>query len=228
MPRRRRPQVHIHTTPVSYYLNTGLLRKYTYDPIPIWPVYERYFSEPVTIADSFYVGRLFNTYRVVQHDPYAMYSCRQTLLAALNNGNEVYLHSTIHTDTSIGHLHTYQWEYYVWMYTGRDNLCPMLFPILTPEDTTLHHGDTLSVGSASLLDRLTGVMPNPASGSAKVVSSLGIKEVEVYNAAGDLMLRRQAEGLSHKLDTRDWPSGTYLLRIATPQGTATKKLLVRH
>ena len=224
-------KVHIHTTPVTYYLNTGL-RRYSEPEImlPIIPMYERYFTEPVTIADSFYVGRLFHSHRYagISASGGPLYTTRPVLLSALSKGtHDAYVRIVIRCDTTVGHLHTYDPDYYVWVYRGGNEFCPLLFPILTPEDTTSHSGgDTLSAGSATLTERLTGVMPNPATDKAKVVSSLGIKEVEVYNAAGDLVIRQRADALSLTLDTRGWPAGTYVVRIATPAGIAVKKLVV--
>ena len=70
------------------------------------------------------------------------------------------------------------------------------------------------------------VTPNPASGEVTVRCGEPMATVAVYNAAGDLVHRQQADGLSTTLDTRPWPAGIYLLRITTGSGTATKKLVV--
>ncbi len=130
---------------------------------------------------------------------------------------------------------------------------PYIFPILTPApdttvissdttamgdtlivcDTTIIGGDTivnydtiLTVGQADLLQRLTGVMPNPAAEKARVVSSFGMSMVKVYNASGALVHTQRADGLYVDLDVSRWPAGTYLVRIHTPQGIATKRLVV--
>ncbi|MCR5588994.1 MAG: hypothetical protein K6F72_05210 [Bacteroidales bacterium] len=53
--------VHLNHTPVSYYLDLGLAKTSPPDEMyPPIPMYERYFSAPITVADSFYVG---NRYR---------------------------------------------------------------------------------------------------------------------------------------------------------------------
>ena len=94
-------------------------------------------------------------------------------------------------------------------------------------DTIINYDTLLSIPDRSLLGRLTGVMPNPAAETAKVVSSFGLTEVEVFNLAGERIhtLRLPDTPLTATLDVRRWPSGTYLLRIRTPQGTAVKKLV---
>ncbi len=101
-------------------------------------------------------------------------------------------------------------------------------------DTIIHH-DTivvfdilLSIREVSLLQRLTGVTPNPATETAKVVSSFGISYIEAYDIAGQKVneLRFTSPSLSATLDVRRWPAGAYILRIHTPLGIAVKKLNV--
>ena len=40
-------------------------------------------------------------------------------------------------------------------------------------------------------------------------------------------MHHEASGLQATLDVASWPAATYLLRITTPMGTVTKKLIVR-
>ncbi len=96
-------------------------------------------------------------------------------------------------------------------------------------DTIVTYDTILGIDDHGLLGRLTGVMPNPAAETAKVVSSFGMSRVEVYNLAGERVheVRVPDGSLSATLDLRRLPAGAYLLRIHTPQGVATKKLTVR-
>ena len=96
-------------------------------------------------------------------------------------------------------------------------------------DTIVTYDTILGIDDHGLLGRLTGVMPNPAAETAKVVSSFGMSRVEVYNMAGERVhdVRVPDGSLSATLDLRRLPAGAYLLRIHTPQGVATKKLTVR-
>ena len=99
-------------------------------------------------------------------------------------------------------------------------------------DTIIHY-DTITYSlfapETGLLGRLVGVMPNPAGSTAKVVSSFGLTMVEAFNMAGERLctLRMPDAPLTATLDVSRWPSGAYLLRIHTPQGVITKKLMVR-
>ena len=244
----RSTPVHLRSTPVNYYINffPSMTR-----PSCIVPIYERYFDTPATVVDSFYagmtvVGRDMNTespdYHKLLWPPAAMAYIRadsntNNFLMGYNPGTGQVWHRTTHDNV-----------YYM--------LFPILTPnpdtnstadtttlssdttylgdTLIVTDTVIIGGDTivttdtiLSIQNGTLLDRLTGVMPNPAVGTARVVSSFGMSMVEAYDMSGTLVHRQKADGLATTLDVRHWPTGTYLLRIHTPQGTAVKKLVVR-
>ena len=119
---------------------------------------------------------------------------------------------------------------------------PLIFPILTPPDTTpsnpidtthvdTTHIDTTHVDTVGidvrLVERYTGLQPNPAAERVQVLSSFGLQHIEVFNAAGTKVQEQKATGYSATLDIRALPAGPYLVRIATPSGTVTKKLLVQ-
>ena len=244
--------VHITVTPITYYLDLGLVDGTPrHRPLPILPVYERYFSEPVSVVDSFYVGK---SLRTCKRGSIHSYTNMSVISFGLNNGTSAQSMVMFHASPVIEHQ--YEPEYYEWDYPAvtREDI-RLLFPILEPNptpdttvvsdttylgdtlivtDTVIIGGDTiittdtiLSIQNGSLLDRLTGVMPNPAVGTARVVSSFGMSMVEAYDMSGTLVHRQKADGLATTLDVRHWPTGTYLLRIHTPQGTAVKKLVVR-
>ena len=96
-------------------------------------------------------------------------------------------------------------------------------------DTTVLYDTILGIGQPSLPDRMTSVMPNPANERVKVLSSIGMSEVDVYDMSGRKVkeVRMPSGTLTTTIDTREWPSGAYVLRIKTLQGIATKKLAVR-
>ena len=104
-----------------------------------------------------------------------------------------------------------------------------------PTDTTAV--DTTAAIPTSHLSPLTShltIRPNPASDEVTLLSSYGITAVEAYNAAGTLVFSSRDNSSVHRLsdhalslDLSSWPRGSYLLRIHTPAGTTTKKLLVQ-
>ena len=71
------------------------------------------------------------------------------------------------------------------------------------------------------------VAPNPATTTVTIKSDMHILQVEAYDAVAKKVYGLYTDSETITLDVRRWPSGTYLLRIHTPQGTAVKKLVVR-
>ena len=71
------------------------------------------------------------------------------------------------------------------------------------------------------------VVPNPANGQVEITSSHLVTRIEAYDEGGKQMLDREVFGPTVTFDVTTWPAGTYLLRITTPLGAVTKKLLVR-
>lgn len=95
-------------------------------------------------------------------------------------------------------------------------------------------GDSISVVVTSsaglpqtaLADNIV-LTPNPASGRVDVTSGVELFRIEAYDDKGCLTETCNVSGHKATLDVSFWTSGTYLLRITTPMGTVTKKLLVQ-
>ncbi len=277
IPIGERLKVHMHVTPIAYYLDMDAYTIYGNDRHPVIPMYECYFHTPVVVADSFYVGRECHACR---YDPEYNGTTMPILLARIgpapSDNVYVYQHSCDQFYSPSPLYPPYDTNTLSWIYET-DNYeftrrIPLLFPILTPpppigrdttsagtdtisvgdtvivfdtvivSDTTIIDNDTiitydtiitadtiLSINNAGFLDRMIGVMPNPAAETARVVSSFGIVRVEAFNAAGVRIqdIKVGDGSLAANLDVRKWPDGTYILRIHTPYGVATKKLAVR-
>jgi hypothetical protein len=86
----------------------------------------------------------------------------------------------------------------------------------------------VAIRQTDIVYRYTAVAPNPALDRATVTSSFGISRLEAYDAQGRLVYdSHNLSTFSFQLSTVEWPRGTYLLRITTPLGPTTKKLIVR-
>ena len=235
-------KVHIKTTPISYYLDMGFhsqeLPPQYYEPFPF---YERYFDAPVTVTDSFYIGRYFHAHRF--------------LYSGLHNTRSIILFNLMDYHTYIPIRMAEHWDpsgtnmtdttRFKWCFMEPENCWsdeyPLIFPILTPNPDTTDNGrdtivggdttrvdpDTLGIQSVELLKRYTSVQPNPATETAKVISSFGLTRIEAFNSAGDRVYDAPHTGLTATLDVSRWPAGTYILRLHTPAGTVGKKILVR-
>ncbi len=78
----------------------------------------------------------------------------------------------------------------------------------------------------TVLDRYTNIRPNPAADVVTVASELGLRRIEIHNARGILVYSEPAGSSATTIDLRGWPSGQYLVRIETPSGATTKRLVV--
>ena len=199
------------------------------DIVEVHPVWEAYFNEPYTVKGSFYLAATSTCFRqnfrpsapdfiTYDHWPWMMVG---------------FLPDYINMDYM-----TQPWPEKVCSYitdTGWvcDSMPTMLFffPILTPNPADTAAADTTVVDTVGIaqrmLERYTGLQPNPAAERVQVLSSFGLTGVEVYNAAGIKVQEQKATGYVATLDVGALPAGPYLVRIKTPNGTATKKLLVQ-
>ena len=69
--------------------------------------------------------------------------------------------------------------------------------------------------------------PNPAKETVNIVAEDDIQNVTVVNLMGQTVARHETHGTRRfVLVTNDYPSGVYLLKIATKKGIATRRLVV--
>ena len=222
--------LHMRDTPVSYYMDVDKVVKPLVswlppEEIPVFPIYEVYYDSSFTVTDSFFVGITNNHYHLDRSGQF------YTSVPIDINGAAPYPYDPKEDDVMAGNKRTSdgKWVFYE---TG---VHLFLYPIIALCDTTqadtnivdTTHVDTVVVRLPEFMGRYVSVSPNPATGSAEVLSSFGVSRVEVFSAAGQKVMDRKAEGLKATLDLSNLPSGTYLLRIHTPQGVTTKKLLVK-
>ena len=104
--------------------------------------------------------------------------------------------------------------------------------VVNPGDSVIvNPGNSLSIiRQDDLIYRYTSLQPNPASDKVKVLSSFGISCIEAYDLRGRLVYTntfKHSHIHTFSLDVSSWPRGTYLLRILTPAGPTTKKLLIQ-
>jgi hypothetical protein len=90
-------------------------------------------------------------------------------------------------------------------------------------------GDTVSSPisiQTTLLEKYTHLMPNPANDVLTIFSSFSMKRIEVYSMNGVMVESMDCEGVSTQLTVGDYPKGVYIVKLYTPKGVATKKLVV--
>ena len=115
------------------------------------------------------------------------------------------------------------------------NTCQMyLFPIFAETDSTLGDGinfDTNDTTDMSLynatVDRYSNIYPNPAKDIVTVQSSFKVKEIEIHNALGQVVLRKEGNQNIETIEVNSLEKGTYIVRIKTQRGFANKKLVIK-
>ncbi len=111
------------------------------------------------------------------------------------------------------------------------NTCQMyMFPIFAETDTTLGDGtypDTNVCLYDVNVDRYSNVYPNPANDIVTVQSSFKIREIEIHNSLGQVVLRKEGSQNIETLDVSILESGVYVVRIKTQRGFANKKLIIK-
>ena len=226
-------QFYIKDAEVAYYMamNKRDMRRPDSTLKP-FPVYELFFDNPVAVKDTFYIGFNFETnYKYLDPTLGRVYNYKYTM--TLNGLEQAWVTGRRDTVT-IAQRRTEESLYYdqgTWLI--RTRIAPQtmyfLYAITEPGDGTSGGSGsdtTLTITASDAAARYVSVQPNPAVDEARVLSSLGMEGIEAYNAGGQKVYEGKAEGLEATLDVKGWPRGTYLLRITTPMGTVTKKLLV--
>ena len=231
----RESRLHLRDSAVSYYLAAdrwdftnyrpdGSLGKF--DPIP---VYELFFEQPVSVCDSFYIGFFFDKdimlYDSISRRQYYPYRYHMAALGfkSFKGRAEPIVYAQRFRPDNVNHPGD-------WLFIRNATEYLYMYAITEPGDGTSGGGSgsdtTLTITASDAAARYVSVQPNPAVDEARVLSSLGLRGIEAYNAGGQKVYEGKAEGLEATLDVKGWPRGTYLLRITTPMGTVTKKLLV--
>ena len=227
-------QFYIKDAEVAYYMAMNKRDLFMPDStLKPFPVYELFFDSPVAVKDTFYIGFNFET-NCRYHDPTLGRVFNYKYTMTLNGLLPAWVAGRRDTVT-IAQRRTEESPNYdqgTWLI--RTRIAPQtivfLYAITEPGDGTSGGGSgsdtTLTITASDAAARYVSVQPNPAVDEARVLSSLGLRGIEAYNAGGQKVYEGKAEGLEATLDVKGWPRGTYLLRIQTPMGTVTKKLLV--
>ena len=92
----------------------------------------------------------------------------------------------------------------------------------------VHNGITIGINTVNNSpDDGILLRPNPADRQVTVSAPLPLKHVEVYDLAGRMVEAHQPSGTALQIDLKAYPTGTYLVKVTTSNGTVTKKLVVR-
>lgn len=81
--------------------------------------------------------------------------------------------------------------------------------------------------SATELDALSYVYPNPAKDEVMIASSIKMNKVEIFNMVGQKVYETNVNGNSTTVNVSDFTSGSYVAKIYSESGVATKKVVVK-
>lgn len=81
--------------------------------------------------------------------------------------------------------------------------------------------------SATELDALSYVYPNPAKDEVMIASSIKMNKVEIFNMVGQKVYETNVNGNSTTVNVSNFTSGSYVAKIYSESGVATKKVVVK-
>ncbi|MEE1272150.1 MAG: T9SS type A sorting domain-containing protein [Bacteroidales bacterium] len=216
---------------------------FTYANTPNCTYLEYYFSNPVNVNGLFYIvedatnisTRL--SYVMFTKDCYFEYP--SLVRTAEDTIETPWMEWVQHPYNNIYYLQTPEIIFGTYQYWSNGlapipNTCQMyFFPIFAETDSTLGDGinfDTNDSTDMSLynatVDRYSFVSPNPASDIVTVQSSFKVREIEIHNALGQVVLRKEGSQNIETIDVSNLQSGAYIVRIKTQRGFANKKILI--
>ena len=216
---------------------------FTYANTPNCTYLEYYFSNPVNVNGLFYIvedatnisTRL--SYVMFTKDCYFEYP--SLVRTAEDTIETPWMEWIQHPYNNIYYLQNPEIIFGTYQYWSNGvaaipNTCQMyFFPIFAETDSTLGDGinfDTNDSTDMSLynatVDRYSNVYPNPAKDIVTVQSSFKVREIEIHNALGQVVLRKEGSQNIETIDVSNLQSGAYIVRIKTQRGFANKKILI--
>ncbi|MFW5705683.1 MAG: T9SS type A sorting domain-containing protein, partial [Bacteroidota bacterium] len=83
------------------------------------------------------------------------------------------------------------------------------------------------VGVNELTSGTTAIYPNPASDFVNIQSPAGIKQVTIMNNVGQVVYNKAMEMSEIRVNTADFETGVYVVRVQTASGVVTEKLIIQ-
>jgi len=77
------------------------------------------------------------------------------------------------------------------------------------------------------LNQLTYIYPNPANEQIMIASSVKMDKVEIYNIVGQKVYDQNVNGNSISVNTAEFATGQYVVKMYTESGVSIKKMMVK-
>ena len=146
------------------------------------------------------------------------------------------------TNTSTGHPTTYAWTFTGGTPSSSALQTPPTITYSTPGDfdvklvVTNDYGSNtkiqtgyVHVGGVGINEHSrtsVSIFPNPASAFTNITANGNIREVQVFNLVGQVVLSQTIGSKSATLNTSALPTGVYSVKVTLNEGSVTKKLVV--
>jgi hypothetical protein len=102
--------------------------------------------------------------------------------------------------------------------------------VMIDSNVCTNYTDTLNMQVVGLVEANTidlNIYPNPANEAIYFVGDYSVNEVSFYNTSGNL-IKQMADKSMQSCSIKDLPNGLYMVKIATKQGTAIRRIMVIH
>jgi len=98
-------------------------------------------------------------------------------------------------------------------------------PVIT--DPSIFSIDVSAGVEEGLVDSQVRIFPNPSTGSVYIESESPINMFTVHGTDGRLILTEQGKGLKQQYHMPQLKQGMYLIKVSTPNGIVTQRLMIQ-
>ena len=74
-------------------------------------------------------------------------------------------------------------------------------------------------------EKSVDVFPNPANSEVNINCGYKIKSLQVFDEQGKLLFEKEINAYNYQINLENYPTRTYLIRVQTNSGQATKKVI---
>ena len=180
---------------------------------------ERFFDTPVNIKGNFYI----------------VYHTKDEYITGTNMsvGVETQLYATTFCSTNmyplVRRINTNYWTIisagnYDYSNTGTVTML-YLFPILSEYNPNAEEWHGVGLNETRDISQFTHVFPNPANSEVNVNCGYKIKTLQVFDEQGKRLFEKEVNAYNYQINLENYPTGTYLIKVLTNSGQATKKVI---
>ena len=100
-----------------------------------------------------------------------------------------------------------------------------LFPILSEYNPDAEEWHGVGLNETRDISQFTHVFPNPAREEVNINCGYKIKTLQVFDDQGKRLLEKEVNAYNYQINLENYPTGTYLIKVLTNSGQATKKVI---